>query len=119
DGWKQEIEIGKRNNQNFVQIPFNKLIEQVEYKSEEEGITVKSQEESHTSKVDHFANETIEHHDKYLGKRIKRGLFKSSTGKIINADINGSIGILKKAVPNAFADGIEALGLTPLKVVPL
>ncbi|ETR72878.1 MAG: hypothetical protein OMM_07287 [Candidatus Magnetoglobus multicellularis str. Araruama] len=44
DGWKQEIEIGKRNNQNFVQIPFNKLIEQVEYKSEEEGITVKSQE---------------------------------------------------------------------------
>jgi len=54
-----------------------------------------------------------------MGKRIKRGLFKSSTGKIINADINGSNGILKKAVPNAFADGIEALGLTPLKVMPL
>ncbi|MCP4351793.1 MAG: IS200/IS605 family element transposase accessory protein TnpB [Desulfobacterales bacterium] len=118
DGWKQGIGIGKRNNQNFVQIPFNKLIEQLEYKSEEVGIAVKRQDESHTSKVDHFAGETIEHHDKYLGKRIKRGLFKSSTGKIINADINGSVGILKKAFPNAFADGIEAIGLAPVKVIP-
>jgi len=81
--------IGKRNNQNFVQIPFNKLIEQIEYKAEEMGITVRKQEESHTSKVDHFADESIKHHDKYMEKRIKRGLFKSSTGKIINADING------------------------------
>jgi putative transposase len=41
--------------------------------------------------------ETMEHHDEYLGKRIKRGLFKSSTGKLINADINGAIGIMRKA----------------------
>ena len=53
-------------------------------------------------KIDHLANEKIEKHDIYLGKRIKRGLFKSSTGKILNADINGAIGILRKK--NVFSD---------------
>ena len=58
-------------------------------------------------------------HKKYSGRRVKRGLFKSSTGKIINADINGAIGIILKAFPKAFADGIEAIGLSPLKILSL
>ena len=119
DGWKQEINIGKRNNQNFVQVPFNNLIEQIEYKAEEIGIKVLRQEESYTSKVDHLAGEAIRHHKKYSGRHVKRGLFKSSTGKIINADINGAIGIILKAFPKAFADGIEAIELSPLKILSL
>ena len=57
--------------------------------------------------------ESIEHHDKYVGKRIKRGLFKSAKGIIINADVNGALNIIRKAIPKAFADGIEGIGLYP------
>ena len=102
-GWKQECNIGKTNNQNFVQIPFNTLINQVQYKSQKyTDLTVEIVEESYTSKIDHLALEKLEHQENYLGKRIKRGLFKSSTNKLINADINGAIGILRKG--NAISD---------------
>ena len=53
-------------------------------------------------------------HKEYLGRRIKRGLFKTAQGKIINADVNGSYNIMKKAIPNAFANGIEGLGVNPI-----
>jgi putative transposase len=96
DGWKQKVRIGKRNNQNFTQIPFNMLIEKIRYKAEMYGIEVVTVNESYTSKCDHLAFETMEHHDKYIGKRTKRGMFVSSTGKILNADINGAIGMLLK-----------------------
>jgi len=96
DGWKQKINIGKKNNQNFVQVPFNKLIAMIQYKAEEVGIEVILTEESYTSKCDHLAQEEMIHHKNYLGKRIRRGLFKSSTGQMINADINGALGILRK-----------------------
>lgn len=118
DGWKQEINIGKKNNQSFVQIPFNKLIEQIEYKSEEIGITVIQQEESYTSKCSFFDSETVEKHDSYVGKRVKRGLFLTGSKRLVNADINGSANIIRKVVPNAFADGIEGVGLRPLKILP-
>ena len=102
-GWKQEVNIGKKNNQNFVQIPFNMLINQIQYKSQKyTDLTVEIVEESYTSKIDHLALEKLEHQENYLGKRIKRGLFKSSTNKLINADINGAIGILRKG--NAISD---------------
>lgn len=94
--WKQEINIGSRNNQHFVGIPFSMLQNQLCYKCEEVGIVYQETEESYTSKCDHFANEEMKHHEKYLGKRVHRGLFKSSTGKIINADVNGAIGIMRK-----------------------
>lgn len=95
-GWKQKINIGRQNNQTFVNIPFNDLIHKIQYKSEEVGINCIITEESYTSKIDHLANENMTKQDNYLGKRIKRGLFKSSCNKILNADINGSIGILRK-----------------------
>lgn len=95
-GWKQDISIGKRNNQNFVQIPFNKLIQMIQYKAEDVGIEVFFTEESYTSKIDHLALEEMKHQENYLGKRIKRGLFKSSLGVELNADINGAIGMLRK-----------------------
>ena len=98
NGWKQDIGLGKKNNQNFVSIPFNRLIYILNYKVEKYlNLNLKIVEESYTSKCDHLMFETMEHHDEYLGKRIKRGMFRSSTGKLINADINGAIGIMRKA----------------------
>jgi len=113
EGWKQEINIGKRNNQNFVQIPFAKLIQQIEYKAKMVGINVITHEESYTSKCSFLDDESIEKHEIYAGKRVKRGLFRTSKGKIINADVNGAYNITKKALPNAFSEGIEGLVLIP------
>ena len=106
--WKQDINIGKVNNQKFVQIPYNQLIQMITYKSELQGIKVIQREESYTSKCSFMDNETICKHETYIGKRIKRGLFKSATGRLINADLNGALNILKKEIPNAFDGyGIE------------
>ncbi|MCL4325718.1 MAG: IS200/IS605 family accessory protein TnpB-related protein, partial [Candidatus Thermoplasmatota archaeon] len=113
DGWKQNTNLGKINNQKFVQIPFNKLIQQIEYKAEEQGINVVVQEESHTSKCSFLDNESIEHYDNYIGKRISRGIFRSADGILINADLNGAYNIIKKAIPEAFANRIEGTGLYP------
>ncbi len=114
DGWKQESNIGKINNQNFVQMPFSMLIDMLKYKGEEAGIQVVVQEESHTSRCSFMDGESIEHHDGYGGKRIKRGLFRSYDGIIINADVNGAYNIGRKAFPNLFrSEGIEASGLKP------
>lgn len=105
--WKQEINIGKVNNQNFVNIPHDKLINMLVYKCLLEGINVIITEESYTSKCSFLDNEVICKHEEYLGKRIKRGLFKSHLGKLINADLNGSLNILRKAV-GEFKYSIEA-----------
>ncbi|MFX1285007.1 MAG: RNA-guided endonuclease InsQ/TnpB family protein [Promethearchaeota archaeon] len=114
--WKQNCHIGKKNTQSFVTIPYYKLIQQLEYKAEEQGMTVIKQEESHSSKCSFLDDEPIEHHDKYLGRRFTRGLFKSYKGIIINADVNGAYNILKKAFLNAVdADRIEAVGLHPTR----
>ena len=104
DQWKTAINIGKRNNQNFVQIPHAKLIDMIIYKAEDCGIKIITTEESYTSKTDNLVLEPLK---KYgcnkilipsLGKRIKRGLFKSSNGKVISADVNGALGIARKVV---------------------
>jgi IS605 OrfB family transposase len=118
--WKQECNIGKRNNQNFVQIPFNTLIQQVQYKAKMVGINVIITEESYTSKVDHLAFEEMKHQENYLGKRIKRGLFSSSKKLLLNADINAAIGILRKVIGNDFINQLNRGCVTqPLKVLPL
>jgi putative transposase len=116
DNWKQDINIGRVNNQNFVQIPHYKFIEMLKYKCKIEGINVILQEESYTSKCSFLDNEDVKKHQNYKGKRIKRGLFKTSTGKLINADVNGSYNIMKKAIPNLFKDGIEGLSVNPIKI---
>lgn len=97
-GWKQSVNIGKRNNQKFVQIPFARLVSYLEYKCRMTGIRFVKNEESYTSKCDALAKEEIRKHKSYLGKRVKRGLFRSSTGRYINADVNGAVNILRKVV---------------------
>lgn len=112
--WKQNINIGKKNNQSFVNIPFYTFIKQLEYKCKLEGISFILTEESYTSKCSFLDNESIEKHETYLGKRVKRGLFKSAKNRIINADLNGSLNILKKVV-GEFEYPIE-VSSTPLRV---
>ena len=112
--WKQNINLGRTNNQAFTNIPFCTFINQLDYKCKLEGINVILTEESYTSKCSFLDNEYIEKHESYLGKRIKRGLFKSAKGKLINADLNGSLNILRKVVGD-FSYPIEACS-TPLRV---
>lgn len=95
-GQKQDINLGKVTNQNFVQIPFTQLIAQLQYKCQLKGIKFILTDESHTSKCSFLDKESVEHHEKYKGKRVKRGLFRTSKGILINADVNGSLNIGRK-----------------------
>jgi putative transposase len=117
EGWKQKVNIGTVNNQNFVAIPHTPFIEMLTYKCQLAGIEVVLREESYTSKCSFLDDEPIQKHPEYKGRRIKRGLFKASDGKIINADVNAAANILKKEVPGAFkAKGIEGVRVSPVKV---
>lgn len=115
--WKQGINIGKVNNQNFVNIPYYKLLNMITYKCELLGITVHVTEESYTSKCSFLDNEDVCKHDEYMGKRIKRGLFQSSDGRLINADINGALNILKKVIGKYDYDPIKVCSM-PLVLQP-
>jgi IS605 OrfB family transposase len=110
DGWKQKANMGKRNNQNFVQIPHARFIAMLTYKAKLVGITVKVTEESYTSKASLLdldplpvRNNGDEKH-MFSGKRVKRGLYRASNGRSINADINGSGNIIRKVAPDAFSE---------------
>ena len=106
--WKQNANMGKKNNQTFVQLPLYKLILNT-YRAERCGIRVIKREESYTSKASFLDNDVIptfgknDEEYKFSGKRIKRGLYKAADGTIINADLNGSANILRKEVSDAFA----------------
>lgn len=95
-GWKDEINLGKHNNQNFVQMPYVQLISKIRDKGSEYGIEIQTINESYTSKCSALELEEIKKHDHYLGKRIHRGLFKTSKNKVINADVNGALNIAHK-----------------------
>ena len=84
----------------------------------DEGIRFVTQEESYTSKCNFLDGEVIEHHDAYLGKRVKRGLFRTATGILINADVNGSHDIMVKAFPESMqlAGGDTRCALHPVRI---
>ena len=102
--WKQEVNIGKRNNQNFVMLPHGKFVEMIRYKAEDYGIDVTIREESYTLKASALDFDDIPSFDekgsnpkpKFSGKRIKRGLYRSAKGLLINADINAVTNIGRK-----------------------
>jgi len=114
--WKQEIELGKINNQNFVSIPYYQFINMLKYKCEEEGINLILVEESYTSGCSFLDGEEINETNYNLQRRIKRGLFKSNKGILINADVNSAYNIIRKVFPEAFAEGIEGVGLHPVRL---
>jgi putative transposase len=124
--WKTEINLGKRTNQNLVSIPHARLIEMLEYKARLVGIKVIVQEESYTSKSSFLNLDPIPVYGHtgaldvvFSGRRIKRGLYRTSVGQLINSDVNGSYNILRKAIPNAFGNGIESCVVQPRRVNPL
>ncbi len=90
----------------------------MQYKLGDVGIRVLVTEESYTSKVDHFVFEEMKPRREYRGKRKKRGLFQSSTGRLLNADVNGAIGIARKVVGNAFVQKLldRGEGLSPVRI---
>ncbi|HDR7279424.1 RNA-guided endonuclease TnpB family protein [Bacillus paranthracis] len=103
-GWKQKSDIGKKNNQTFVQIPFHKLIAAIENKCIKEGIRFLKQEESYTSKASFLDKDPVpvlskddRTHYRFSGKRITRGLYRSQSGTCIHADINGALNTLEKS----------------------
>ena len=122
DGWKQDTNMTKNNNQNFVNIPHSRFIQMIQYKCEIEGIKVILQEESYTSKASFLNQDFIPVYNKtdgiiseFSGYRKSRGLYKiKGENTLINADVNGSYNILRKAFPNVFSNGIEGIGVFPL-----
>lgn len=111
-GWKNEINIGRRNNQNFVNIPHTKLFNQLLYKGLLNGIEVIFTEESYTSKASFFDKDELPIYGendnyKFSGKRISRGLYKDSKGNLWNADLNGGGNIMRKVSDKAAYKGIR------------
>lgn len=94
-GWKDGISLSKVTNQNFVSIPYNMLVQMLKYKCLLAGITVIEVNEAYTSKCSFFDDEKICKHDTYKGRRVKRGLFITESGLKVNADVNGSLNIMK------------------------
>ncbi len=119
-GWKQYLNIGKKNNQEFTNIPHAKLISLLTYKAQLAGIEVIVTEESYTSKASALDGDTLPVYKAksdvkpvFSGKRVKRGLYKTSNGRLINADTNGSLNIARKVIPN-FMKGIVGLPFIPV-----
>ena len=118
-GWKQGINLGKRNNQNFVNIPYKKIIDQIIYKCQMKGIEVIVREESYTSKasfLDYDYIPTINEDDEvkdFSGKRVKRGLYRTNKGKRINADVNGAYNIMAKESLDYVKTKREELSFSP------
>ncbi len=128
--WKQETDMGKKNNQTFCHISHTVLIQMITYKANAVGMQVIVTEESYTSKASFLDHDFIptyginDQHATFSGKRIKRGMYRSAKGIELNADVNAAANILRKVVPNAWKNGIEGLGvkqlasvLTPLTLI--
>lgn len=111
--WKTSINIGSKNNQNFVSIPHSRFIKMLEYKCQLLGIKILTTEESYTSKCSFFDEEEVRKHNNYKGIRVKRGLFKTSNNLLINADQNGALNILKKHLGEVFPNRVEGLIVSP------
>lgn len=104
NGWKDSINIGKTNNQNFVSIPYNMLIRMLDYKCKLAGINMVIVNEAYTSKCSFIDNEKICKHETYKGRRINRGMFRTANGLYINADINGSFNIMRLGIEKCNCD---------------
>jgi putative transposase len=113
--WKQAVSMGRKNNQQFVQVPHARFLDMLTYKAHLVGITVLIQDESYTSQASFLDRDLIPVYDpkrtekpQFSGKREKRGLYRAKDGRRIQADVNGSYTILRKALPNSFGQGIVA-----------
>lgn len=117
--WKNKVNMGRKQNRKFYEIPFKKLFDELKWKLNKKGIDVVLTEESYTSKCDSLALEEVCIHEKYKGNRDKRGLFSSSTKRLLNADMNGAINIGRKYMKrmNVEIKNINEKGIfNPIKI---
>jgi len=121
--WKQEVNLGKRNNQNFVSIPHARFIDMLIYKAEWVGIQVNVTEESYTSKASFLDGDSLPVYNAsrqettvFSGRRLKRGLYQAASGRRLNADVNGAYNILRTALPDAFGKGIAGAAVHPVRL---
>lgn len=120
--WKQNANMGRRTNQNFVQLPFTRFISMLEDKLTELGIRVTRTEESYTSKASFIDHDRIGVYGKtdnltYSGRRNERGQYTTRNGIRLNADINGAANIMRKVIPDrkVYLKGIETLAVGPVR----
>jgi putative transposase len=126
-GWKNRCKFGKVCSQNFQSIPFYLLLEKVKYKAEKESIEVVFTEEAYTSQASFLDRDPLPSHEKgvaspqFSGKRIKRGLYKSGNGTMLNADVNGSANIGRKVIQDSkfLAQLDKSLAARPVRINPL
>nr|WP_275957998.1 transposase [Pseudoflavonifractor phocaeensis] len=111
--WKQGVNMGAKNNQEFVSIPYAKFRWQLAYRAERAGIKIIEREESYTSRASFLDNDFIPtvgepgaDQVKFSGRRTKRGLYRSKDKTTINADFNGSANIGRKEIPDLFTRGV-------------
>jgi IS605 OrfB family transposase len=97
--WKKSVNLGKKINRMFYQIPYKKLLNKLRLKLEKNNIKVIETNEYYTSKCDALKLEKICKHEVYSGKRISRSLFRSGNKKVIHSDLNGAINIMRKKFP--------------------
>jgi putative transposase len=121
--WKQEVGMGRRNNQNFVSIPHARFVEMLTYKAELVGIQVIVTEESYTSKASFLDGDPLPVYAAarpespvFSGKRVKRGLYRAANGRHINADVNGAYNIMRKVAPDAFGQGSRGCVVHPVRL---
>jgi putative transposase len=119
--WKQEANMGRKNNQQFVQIPHARFIDQLTYKAKLVGIQVIIQEESYTSKASFLDGDPIPTYQAnrsekpvFSGKRITRSWYRAKDGTVLHADINGSLNILRKSSSDPLQVGRGVVGAAVL-----
>lgn len=102
--FQKNTNMGKQNNQNFVNIPYGQLRSKLEYLCELNGIVFVKQEESYTSKASFWDKDDIPVYNAdnpkeypFSGRRVHRGLYKTASGKTLNADVNGALNIMRKS----------------------
>jgi len=124
DGWKSGINLGKKTNQAFCFVPTYLLLEKIKYKAVIAGIDVTFTEESYTSKASFYDRDPLPAYEKgvthtFSGKRKHRGLYISKDGFAINADVNGSLNIGRKVIPEFLGIGDRSIAAMPVVVNPL
>jgi len=122
DGWKNGINLGRKNNQAFCSVPTYLLLEKIKYKAAAEGIEVIFTEESYTSKSSFFDRDPLpiygDAEPEFSGRRKYRGLYVSN-GFAVNADVNGSLNIGRKVIPEFLGIGDRSLAARPVVINPL
>jgi putative transposase len=123
DGWKQNINLGKKTNQAFCFVPTYLLLEKIKYKAAIAGIDVMFTEESYTSKASFYDHDPLPKYGDaapdFSGRRKHRGLYIGKNGFAVNADVNGSLNIGRKVIPEFLGIGDRSLAARPVVINPL